>query len=863
MPVEPKLVRFKQNVLSKFQIYNSIFMTLPFNSITKTGVLLPLFYETCKKGFANEDDPTTIVETFFKKYQARRDRENQINLLFRFIQYIERQVVLFDAVEDAAFPVINNMEGVGTMRNLKETEKAGNRTDDLIAYLEEFKVRIVLTAHPTQFYPGPVLGIITDLTEAIKENNLNDIRSLFAQLGKTPFFKREKPTPYNEAKSLIWYLENVFYTSFGEIYNYIQQNIFTDNKKHNEIINIGFWPGGDRDGNPFVKPKTTLKVAKKLKKSILKKYHADLRALRRKLTFRNVEDRIINLETILYNYSINLNTKKPISLQELIEELTSIKNYIIKEHQSLYVKEIDNLLNRINLFGYHFASLDIRQDSRIHDTVFSTVINHLIEKGSDSFPKNYNELSEDEQIKILSEVSNESIDIDAFEDEMVKNTLKSIEVLKDIQATNGERGANRYIISNNQTALNVMQIFSLLKMVAFKDHLTVDVVPLFETITDLENAPAVMEQLYTNPAYKAHLKARGNKQTIMLGFSDGTKDGGYLMANWGIFKAKELLTEMSRKYDVTAIFFDGRGGPPARGGGKTHQFYSSLGPTIEDKEVQLTVQGQTISSNFGTLESSQYNLEQLISSGIGNRISGERNRLTDDDRVVMTDLAETSYQAYKNFKSHPMFIPYLERMSTLKYYAKTNIGSRPSKRGSSDKLVFSDLRAIPFVGSWSQLKQNVPGFFGVGTALKKYEDAGEFNKVELLYKNSKFFKTLLENSMMSLTKSFFELTKYMSKDEEFGEFWNIIYNEYTTTKRLLLKLTGYKALMENEPAGKASIEVRESIVLPLLTIQQYALKQIQELQKQGVGNDNEEKKIFEKIVTRSLFGNINASRNSA
>ena len=349
----------------------------------------------------------------------------------------------------------------------------------------------------------------------------------------------------------------------------------------------------------------------------------------------------------------------------------------------------------------------------------------------------------------------------------------------------------------------------------------------------------------------------------MLGFSDGTKDGGYLMANWGIYKAKELLTEMSRRYDITAIFFDGRGGPPARGGGKTHQFYSSLGPTIEDKEVQLTIQGQTISSNFGTLDSSKYNLEQLISSGIKNRIDGEKNILSDKDRVVITNLAETSYETYKDFKNHPMFIPYLERMSTLKYYAKTNIGSRPSKRGTSDKLIFSDLRAIPFVGSWSQLKQNVPGFYGVGTALKQYEDRGEFDKVEQLYNNSKFFRTLLENSMMSLTKSFFDLTKYMSKDEEFGEFWNIIYTEYLTTKRLLLKLTGYEELMENEPSGKASIEVRESIVLPLLTIQQYALKKIQELEKAGVADDDEEKKIFEKIVTRSLFGNINASRNSA
>ena len=862
MSVVPKLSRFKQNVLSKYQIYNSIFMTLPFDSITKTGVLLPLFHETCKKGFANGEDPTTIVDTFFKKYQARRDKQSQINLLFRFIQYIERQVVLFDAVEDAAFPIVNNMEGIGTLRNLKEAAVSDNRLEELKNYLEEFKVRIVLTAHPTQFYPGSVLGIITDLTEAIKQNNLTEITNLFAQLGKTPFFKREKPTPYDEAVSLIWYLENVFYKSFGEIYNYIQQNIYDDTNKHNEIINIGFWPGGDRDGNPFVKPDTTLKVAEKLKQSILKKYYADLKNLRRKLTFRGIEERIIRLETILYNFSINLNTSEKITSRELIHELLEIRNTIIKEHQSLYVSDINDLINRVRLFGYYFATLDIRQDSRIHHSVFTTVIDYLIKTGHSAFPENYHDLSENDQIKILSEVSEGTIDINVFEDEMVYNTLKTIEAIKEIQQMNGEKGANRYIISNNQTALNVMQLFAMLKIVAFKDSLTVDVVPLFETITDLENAPKVMEQLYTNPHYMAHLKSRGNKQTIMLGFSDGTKDGGYLMANWGIYKAKELLTEMSRKHDITAIFFDGRGGPPARGGGKTHQFYASLGPTIEDKEVQLTIQGQTISSNFGTLDSSQYNLEQLISSGMFNRIGKDKLALSEADRIVLNDLAETSYIAYKDFKNHPMFIPYLERMSTLKYYAKTNIGSRPSKRSNSDTLIFSDLRAIPFVGSWSQLKQNVPGFYGVGTALKAYDDRGEFHKVVALYKNSKFFKTLLENSMMSLTKSFFDLTQYMSKDEEFGAFWKIIYEEYLNSKNLLLKLTGYKSLMENEPSGKASIDVREAIVLPLLTIQQYALKKIQELEKEEV-KDEEQIKVFEKIVTRSLFGNINASRNSA
>ena len=859
MSTQPKITRFKQNVLSKYQIYNSIFMTLPFDTITKTGALLPLFFETCEKGFSKNETPTAIVDSFFKKYQARRSPKSQINLLFRFIQYIERQVVLFDAIEDAAFPVVNNMDGIGTLRSLKETASAENKLEFLKNYLEEFKVRIVLTAHPTQFYPGSVLGIITDLTEAIKENDLTRIHQLLAQLGKTPFFKHKKPTPYDEAVSLIWYLENVFYKSFGTVYDYIQQNIFDGEHIQNDIINIGFWPGGDRDGNPFVTPEITLKVASRLRETIIKNYYRDLRQLKRKVSFVGVEDRITALEGEMYKMITN--KKTDLTLDHLVYELKEIKAEIIQKHQSLYASDVNSLLNKIHLFGFHFSSLDIRQDSRAHAKVFNDMVNVLIKSGSSIFPANYHSLSESKQISTLSKIEGR-LEMDLISDKETLKALKTMAAIKTIQETNGEKAANRYIISNNQTTLNVMQLYAMLKLVAFEDELTVDIAPLFETITDLENAPSVMEDLYTNPNYIAHLKARGNRQTIMLGFSDGTKDGGYLMANWAIYQAKERLTTISRKHDITVIFFDGRGGPPARGGGKTHNFYASLGPTIEDKEVQLTIQGQTISSNFGTLDSSQYNLEQLISSGVHNSLSDKDLTMTPENRTVMAHLSKLSYEAYVDFKAHPKFIPYLEHMSTLKFYAKTNIGSRPSKRGKSEGLVFEDLRAIPFVGSWSQLKQNVPGFFGVGTALKYYEDIGEFDKAQHLFQTSDFFKTLIENSMMSLSKSFFDLTKYMSDDSEYGAFWNVIYTEYVTTKRLLLKLTGYSELMEEEPAGKASISVRESIVLPLLTIQQYALKKIQDLEKESP-RDEAQIEVYEKIVMRSLFGNINASRNSA
>lgn len=859
---KPKIDRFNENVLSRYQIYNSIFITLPFDEITNTGVLLPLFSELCEKGYEENQNPSQIVEDFFNKYYEKPSEKERVDLLFRFIQYIERQVVLFDAIEDATFPVVHNMDGIGTLRNMKEEAEAKNKVSELKTCLEDFKIRPVLTAHPTQFYPGSVLVIITDLAEAIRSNDLNLIKKLLAQLGKTPFFKKEKPSPFDEAVSLIWYLEHVFYHSASQIYDYIQNNIYIDEDLDNQVLNLGFWPGGDRDGNPFVTTEITLKVADRLRTTILRNYYRDVRRLRRRISFKYVDKLILELENNLYENIFLESSKSTASVEYTMETLLEIRGILIEKHQSLFVEEVNNLINKVKLFGFHFASLDIRQDSRVHHDVLSNIVEESLAMGLDIFPKDYLKLSDEQQIEALSKVVGK-VNPSLIKNEMSRITLESIYAMKTVQQTNGEQGCNRYIISNNGSVLNVMQAFAMIRMCDWESP-TVDVIPLFETVDDLEIAHQVMETLYSNKAYAEHLKRRGNKQTIMLGFSDGTKDGGYLMANWSIYKAKETLSAISRKYGIKVIFFDGRGGPPARGGGKTHQFYASLGPTIENEEVQLTIQGQTISSNFGTLDSCQYNMEQLISSGIVNNVfNDEHDRLSDEDRDTMNRLASISYQSYIDFKKHPKFLPYLENMSTLKYYAKTNIGSRPSKRGGSDKLVFSDLRAIPFVGSWSQLKQNVPGFYGVGIAIEEFVKNNEFEKVASLYKNSTFFRTLLENSMMSLTKSYFKLTAYMKNDEEYGEFWTIINDEFERSKAMILKVTGYSELMEDTRSMKASIEVRENIVLPLLTIQQYALKEIQQLKKLNKDSDAERLEIFERMVTRSLFGNINASRNSA
>ncbi|MDX5437581.1 MAG: phosphoenolpyruvate carboxylase, partial [Pontibacter sp.] len=379
--------------------------------------------------------------------------------------------------------------------------------------------------------------------------------------------------------------------------------------------------------------------------------------------------------------------------------------------------------------------------------------------------------------------------------------------MKTIQEQNGEEGCHRYIISHSTSALNVLEVYTLFALRGWsREEMTVDIVPLFETIDDLRNAARVMGELYRDEVYRSHLHRRGNTQTIMLGFSDGTKDGGYFMANWSIYKAKEALTQVSREYGLEVIFFDGRGGPPARGGGKTQQFYASLGDNIANKEIQLTIQGQTISSNFGTVDSAQYNIEQLMHAGVSNALfSQKKPTLAPESDKLLQQLANISYQAYSELKNHPVFLEYINYISPLRYYGEANIGSRPSKR-KAGKLNLDDLRAVPYVGAWSQLKQNLPGYFGVGIALEKMYENGHWQSLKQLYKESLFFKTLLDNCEMAMKKCFFPVTAYLADHPKYGELWRMIFDEFERTKKYVLMLSDDSDLMDDKPLEQVSIQ---------------------------------------------------------
>ncbi|HPG11643.1 MAG TPA: phosphoenolpyruvate carboxylase [Chitinophagaceae bacterium] len=852
------LQHFKSDVGIQFQLYNSLFTSLPFHRIEKTGILLSLLLSNSEDGYLKNQSPVDIIEEFFSKHTSYKSDKEKLDLLFRFVQYAERQVVLFDALEDAAFRQIHDMNGPGTLKHLESEVVETGKEKELSEKLKDFCVRLVLTAHPTQFYPGSVLGIINDLSKALMENNTNQINMYLQQLGKTPFFKKEKPSPYDEALNLVWFLENVFYQATGRIINFLKNQFPESLPATNPVIKMGFWPGGDRDGNPFVNASTTLKVAEALRGSIIKCYYLDVRRIKRRLTFEGVEVILAGLEKKLYNNIFIPGQRTDLSRQEILDSLYQIRDTLIHQHNSLFLYLVDGLINKVLVFGLHFASLDIRQDSSKH----TATLNSLAET-TDLLGNDYQALTDEEKIKRLSNLESPE-KIPELKDPIEQDCLHVIPVIKTIQEFNGEEGCNRYIISQCNSALNVMEVYGLLLLGGWEaEKMSVDIIPLFETIDDLRNAATVMKQLYESDCYRKHLHLRNDQQTIMVGFSDGTKDGGYLMANWRIYKAKEELTALSKEYGVSVVFFDGRGGPPARGGGKTHKFYASMGKNIANKEIQLTIQGQTVSSNFGMIDAAQFNMEQLVNAGVFNELfSDNETTLTAQQEKLIAGLADDSYEFYTQLKNHPYFLEYLGHASPLKFYAETNIGSRPAKRGGGGgRLSLKDLRAIPFVGAWSQLKQNVTGYYGVGTALKKAYDQGKMGELKQLYKESLFFRTLIDNCEMAMKKCFFPLTAFLSKHPLYGEIWNIINAEYELTKRNLQLLTGKNELMAEYPVEQLSIQMRERIVLPLVTIQQYAITRFRELEQNAP--DSPEKNTFGKLVMRCSFGIINAGRNSA
>lgn len=780
----------------KYQLYNALFLTLPFSPLHLHGDQLPLFSRHCQEGLEKGLSPQKIVSNFLNETLGLISEEEGDRVLFLFLQQVERQVVLFDAVEDAAFPVLTKAKSQELLKALKKQLLPGR------------SMRLVLTAHPTQFYPESLLGIITDLASAVQSNDAGAVRNLLLQLGRTSLHNAKRPTVEEEALTLLERYGKIFYDCYVAI-----RMEWMDCPDSAPQLELGFWPGGDRDGHPGVDVQCTLRVAQHLKAFVLNQYLIDVATLRRRLTFKGLIEKVNGLRQRL-QATLDESSLAYTSSQELQNELKSLLEELDRDHGGLFRDSLVKLLTAVELFGFYFASLDIRQSSTV-----------------------------------IAKAEKESTNHSPAE----RDLLDVLQAAAIIQKKGGEMACHRFVISHTREASDLKRALKLLHRCGGEELAqAIDIVPLFESIADLQSAPQIITTVLEDEHYRDHLCKRCHRMTVMVGFSDGSKDGGYFSCNWEIQRCKEALTKLAAKYDIEILFFDGRGGPAARGGGNTHRYYRSVAERIPLNCIQQTVQGQTIHSYYGSPAAARFNVLQLLTALTTYPSTDER----EEEKRLLTLLSTKAHHHYLALRSDPDFIPALKLDTPLRYFKRLNIASRPPKRSDAGDLDLDSLRAIPFVGAWSLMKLNVPAYYGMGLAIADLAAQGEEENMRHLAQESLFFRTILENSAQALRKSYTPLTTYL-ENEERGAFWCRVREEASRSSQWILQLLDQNLLLENDPEIAQSIALREQIVLPLLTIQHAAMQALKEPQSR------ERLKIWDKMALKVIPASINASRNSA
>ena len=509
MQQQERLAEFKKSVQNKFNVYNSLFLNLPYKNIENVGMLIPLLLNQSEKGLSNGLNPKEILENFFENFVEIESEKEQIDFMFRIIQYVERQVVLYDSVEDAAFPKLHKHSSSLSLREYFQLVEKNNSWDTIWDKLSTFSARIVLTAHPTQFYTPAVLDIITNLRTLILEDKIDEIDVGLQQLGLTSLINATKPTPLDEAKNIIYTLRNVYYDAIGDMYAYIKASVGSKQFENHDIVKLGFWPGGDRDGNPFVTADITRDVMNELRLTLMKCYYNELKSLLHKLTFKDVQEPLQKLRSNLYIAMFD--SLKDIGYEDLIIPLEEIRLILIEKYQGLYLKDLERFIDKVKIFKVHFATIDIRQDHSMHTKVMVEVL-----KKKEFIKEELSELSEERLIDILLH-ENFQLEPNDYEEEIVKDTIKNILQLQTIQDKNGEEGCNRYIISNSEDIFSILFVYALFRWCGWADKkITFDIVPLFETMKGMDSAQKTMRYMFNLPEYRAHVQNRNNKQTIMV-----------------------------------------------------------------------------------------------------------------------------------------------------------------------------------------------------------------------------------------------------------------------------------------------------------------------------------------------------------
>lgn len=770
--------------------------------------------------------------------------------------------------------------------------KENNVSDDAIQNaLKTLSLELVITAHPTEATKRSVLEIQKRIADILKkmdhplltkrerrkleENLFNEITILW----QTDELREHKPTVLDEVRNGLYYFDQTLFEVLPEIHQELEECLeknFPDTDwKVPNFLRFGSWIGGDRDGNPNVTHDVTWETLNKQRRLVLRKYKSVLVDLMKRYSHSTTrvevseellrfldekEDQFLTEEqkwhvpTEIYRrvLSIILERVRQVGksgigykfADELLEDLFIVRRSLKKHHPAAHeLKIIQKLIRQVQLFGFHLATLDIRNHSGEHEAA----ITEILLKGRIS--KNYDELSEEEKVKILESILVDPRPLLLLNEDYSAETqemVKVFQMIKKAQDEFGKRSISVYLVSMTKSSSDLLEVLVLAKEAGlYRLHVdgtlesTLNVAPLLETIDDLTAGPEIMETLFNNPLYRNHLKILGKQQEIMLGYSDGSKDGGTLTANWKLYKAQIEIHEMASRYHIGLKFFHGRGGSLGRGGGPLNKsILSQPAETFRDG-LKITEQGEVLSSRYLLEDIAYRSLEQATSTLLQTTTHvskvADLGKIRDD--VWVPAIEEISVNSYSKYQSlvfgDPDFLTYFQEATPLRELEDLNIGSRPMSRKNRGR--FEDLRAIPWVFAWTQSRQLLPAWYAAGTGLASFASKSEPNLqlLQQMYEKWPFFQSTIDNLQMALMKADITTAKEYTtlvKDKTVAEriFTNIL-EEYERTKVILLKITGDKELLDHTPNIKESVHRRNPYVDPLNFLQVELVKELRSL----------------------------------
>ena len=778
---------------------------------------------------------------------------------------------------------------------VRRLQAEGVTADEMRALLRELLVVPVFTAHPTEAKRRTVLFKLKTMAAILTELDRTDILSVeraekeeelrenIVLLWQSDEMRDRPPTVLDEVRHVLYFFETTLFALLPKIYREMEKALaesYPDDEFDIPIfLRYGSWVGGDRDGNPYVNVEITEETLRTHKDVVLEQYKREVESLYNHLTsglgrvgfssdfiesvrrdlmlvpdserevldrfeqepyrqklilmFRRLEaTRVENHQTWKER---KLNARAYHNVDDFLADLYLIRDSLMENKGERMARgAVSTLIRQVEVFGFHLATLDVRQHSGRHRSAMAEVLARY------GLATDYEKLPEADRVAILSrEIMNPrplTARLD-FSDE-TNETIGLFRLIRQAREVIGSEAIKTYIISMTTEVSNMLEVLLFVRDAGLMGQ--IEVVPLFETIEDLRAAPQIMTKLFQNAAYHQHLTIRENHQQIMIGYSDSNKDGGYLIANWMLFQAQRGLAEVCDKFHVKSLLFHGRGGTVGRGGGPANRAILAQPPESVRGRIKLTEQGEVISGRYSNADIAHRHLEQLISAVMltsGHRPHYEQETVWGE---VMGQLSEDAYAKYRKLIENPAFLKYFHETTPLEHISQLNIGSRPTRRKSSPAI--ADLRAIPWVFSWTQSRVNLPSWYGVGTALSDWieaadrsngegERAARLAQLSEMYQNWPFFHTVLDNVQMGLLKGdmaiaslYAELTDEATRDEVFSD----LTAEYECTKRMVLAITGYVELLENESWLQRSIKLRNPYVDPMNYIQVAALKQLRE-----------------------------------